>query len=704
MTSPVAATTTDDRARPAAAVRPARALRTSLTGRFLLANLAILLVAGIAIGFWVGGQLERGIIDRTASITALYVEAFIEPSLRALAAGEVLSETDLENLDELLVTTPLADKIVSLRVWSPDGTILYSPDRSLIGQRFPVEGDLAAAWAGTVTADMSSLSGEENTTERARWDRLLEMYVPVRERGSDRIIAVAEFYQLPGEIDRQVGDARVWSWAIVAVAIVVSVALLTGIVKQGSDTITRQEAALTRQVGELSALLEQNEALSERVRTAAERATTTNERALRRISADLHDGPGQMLSLALLRLDSLRHGPEGARVADLPELTEAERALQDAMKDMRAIAAGLRLPELASLSLAEVATRAVSDHERRSGTPVVMQLGPLPSGAPLSVKISYFRALGELLSNATRHGGGVGVRVGVTGTPDQLRLEVADDGPGFDPAQLADSAGLGLPGLREQAELLGGGSEVDLSTGRRQHGPGLVVAPGAPRHDEQRMNEPIRVLVADDHPMFRAGVVASIGAADDIAVVAQADDAPSALALAREHLPDVALLDVNMPGGGLVAARDITAACPVTRVVMLTVSEDEDDLLAAMKAGASGYVLKGAGAQELIGVLRSVHAGEVYVAPALAWGMLREMSRPRSSDPIDELTTREREVLELVAQGLSNQEIGERLSLAEKTIKHYMTNILGKLQVRSRVEAALLAYRRGLGGPPDDGR
>ncbi len=94
----------------------------------------------------------------------------------------------------------------------------------------------------------------------------------------------------------------------------------------------------------------------------------------------------------------------------------------------------------------------------------------------------------------------------------------------------------------------------------------------------------------------------------------------------------------------------------------------------------------------------------MYVAPALAWGMLREMSRPRSSDPIDELTTREREVLELVAQGLSNQEIGERLSLAEKTIKHYMTNILGKLQVRSRVEAALLAYRRGLGGPPDDGR
>ena len=155
-----------------------------------------------------------------------------------------------------------------------------------------------------------------------------------------------------------------------------------------------------------------------------------------------------------------------------------------------------------------------------------------------------------------------------------------------------------------------------------------------------------------------------------------------------------------MPGGGLVAAREITAALPATRVVMLTVSEDEDDLLAAMKAGASGYVLKGAAASELVDVLQKIHAGEVYVAPGLAWGLLREMSRPRSA-PLDELSAREREVLELVAAGLSNQEIGDRLGLAEKTIKHYMTSILGKLRVRSRVEAALLAYREGMARPPE---
>lgn len=210
--------------------------------------------------------------------------------------------------------------------------------------------------------------------------------------------------------------------------------------------------------------------------------------------------------------------------------------------------------------------------------------------------------------------------------------------------------------------------------------------------------EPIRIVVADDHPMFRAGVVSSLAAHPDFEVVGEGASADEAVKLAEALMPDVCLLDIAMPGGGLNAARDITAALPQTRVVMLTVSEDEDDLLAAMKSGASGYVLKGAAGSELMNVLRTVNAGEVYVAPGLAWGLLREMSRPRSA-PLDELSTREHEVLELVAAGLSNQEIGDRLGLAEKTIKHYMTSILAKLRVRSRVEAALVAYREGISPP-----
>ena len=170
------------------------------------------------------------------------------------------------------------------------------------------------------------------------------------------------------------------------------------------------------------------------------------------------------------------------------------------------------------------------------------------------------------------------------------------------------------------------------------------------------MSESIRVVVADDHPLFREGVITSLESMPDVVVVGQAADADEALRLVRDEVPDVALLDVTMPGGGIEAARRIAAACPVTRIVMLTVSEDEDDLLAAMKAGASGYVLKGVSARELAGVVRSVSAGDVYVAPSLAFGLLREMSQPRTSDPLADLSTRERQVLELVASGMSNQE------------------------------------------------
>jgi signal transduction histidine kinase len=456
----------------------------SLARRFLVANLVILLVAGLVVGLWVGDRLERSIVERTASVTALYVSSIIEPSVASLAEGSDLTAAEIAALDADLASSPLADRVRSLRIWSPDGQIVYSPDASLIGRSFPVEGNLARAWEGEVVAHMDDLSGEENAWERARWSRLLEIYIPVRERGSDRIIAVAEFYLPPRDIDRQVGEARLASWAVVSLAIVASAVLLFGIVKQGSDTIKRQEAALTRQVDELTGLLERNATLSERVRTAAERTTTLNERSLRRLSSDLHDGPGQMLSLALLRLDAIRTRATGGRLPGPAELAELEQVLRESMGDMRAIAAGLRVPELASMAPRDIAARAVSDHERRSGSSVVRDLADdVPERAPLPVKIALFRSLQEALSNATRHGRGLTVHVrlrgdaaagpggpaagpgGPAGALDRLVLDVSDDGAGFDPADLPASEGLGLAGIREQAELLGGGFEAESSPG-----------------------------------------------------------------------------------------------------------------------------------------------------------------------------------------------------------------------------------------------
>lgn len=433
--------------------------RLTLARRFLAANLLILVVAGVVVGAWIGATLERGIVDRTAAVTALYVESFVAPQIQDLPTDGSLPTSSVDRLDGLLKAGPLGDLVVSLRVWSPSGTIAYGSIRELVGQTFPIQGELAQAFNGQVTANLSNLTAAENAVEQRRWSRLLEMYLPVRQTGSDRIIAVVEFYQLPDAIDREVGQARLASWALVAAAIGVSFLLLYRIVKQGSDTITRQDSALQRQVGELSALLAQNSALNDRVRAAAQRTLTLNEQSLRRISADLHDGPGQTLALALMRFDGLKTAGE-REGSPAPELDEIERALQDALRDMRSIAAGLRMPELAQLDIREVASRAISDHERRTAMPVDAAVASPPGIVPLPIKIALYRAIQELLSNALRHGAGADVRVRVEADTQFLALEVADRGPGFDVDGLSSAAGLGLAGMREQAELLGGNFEI----------------------------------------------------------------------------------------------------------------------------------------------------------------------------------------------------------------------------------------------------
>lgn len=206
------------------------------------------------------------------------------------------------------------------------------------------------------------------------------------------------------------------------------------------------------------------------------------------------------------------------------------------------------------------------------------------------------------------------------------------------------------------------------------------------------MSESISVLVVDDHPLFRQGVVHSLDTTPGLSVVGEAASGEEALRLARELLPDIVLLDISMPGwNGLVTAERIATACPATTIIMLTVSEDKDKLLAAFKAGARAYILKGVSAQELANVIRAAAAGEVYVSPSLAAEMLVSLTHSQAPDSLQELTDREREILRLIGTGLTNREIGARLFLSEKTIKHYVTNILQKLQVRSRVEAALFA-------------
>jgi DNA-binding NarL/FixJ family response regulator len=220
------------------------------------------------------------------------------------------------------------------------------------------------------------------------------------------------------------------------------------------------------------------------------------------------------------------------------------------------------------------------------------------------------------------------------------------------------------------------------------------------------MAEPIRVLLVDDHALFRKGVASLLNALEDMEVVGEAGDGPEALAKARDLMPDLVLMDIHMPGwDGLETTRRIKQELPYVKIVMLTVSGKDEDLFEAIKNGAQGYLLKDIEPERLVRLLRGVYRGEAPISHVAAAKILEEFTRLAEKEswapgPEDLLTAREREVLKLVAQGATNKEVAVQLFITENTVKNHLRNILAKLHLRSRVEATAYALRTGLIGDP----
>jgi DNA-binding NarL/FixJ family response regulator len=211
----------------------------------------------------------------------------------------------------------------------------------------------------------------------------------------------------------------------------------------------------------------------------------------------------------------------------------------------------------------------------------------------------------------------------------------------------------------------------------------------------------IRLVIADDHPVFRRGMRALLGTVPDLAVVGEAESGAAAVRLCAELAPDVVLMDLQMPGGtGIEATLEIRRVSPVSRVLVVTLFEDDDSVFAALRAGALGYILKDTDEEEMVRAIHAVANGEAIFGPAIATRVLAYFAHDRSAPPpvvFPSLTEREREILQLVARGRSNPEIARELSLSPKTVANHVSNIFGKLQVADRVEAVIRAREAGLG-------
>jgi signal transduction histidine kinase len=447
--------------------------KLSLVHRFLLVGFLVLLAGMALIGIWVGSQIETGVVNGTGIVTNLYLDGAVTPHVQSLANGDRLDGADRLALDRMLSGSHLGEHIVALKIWGRNGRIMYnSADPSLVGHVYPMERPLASAFAGEVRSRIVEKSELANEFKSLHWSRLIETYAPLHAESDRSVLAVAGFFQAADYLEQGVRVAQWRSWGVHGAVTLAMLVLMATLVRKANRTIAVQQRELGEKVDQLTNLLVQNEHLHDRVNRAAARTMALNEQFLRNIATDLHDGPGQGLALASMRIESLAdtcgncEHSVGRNSNVSEDFHTIHLALQSALTDLRAILRGLQLPEIEKFSVAETLQRAVDDHQRKTGVAASLAFDHAPDEAPLPVRITLFRVLQESLANGFRHGGGRNQRVLVTGSAGSLSVVVADDGKGFDPMALKPDGHFGLDWMRERVELMGGSFEVNSVIGQ----------------------------------------------------------------------------------------------------------------------------------------------------------------------------------------------------------------------------------------------
>lgn len=432
-----------------------------ITVQFLLAGGFLVVAATALAGYVLSGIVQRNALQATASATALFMDAMTSSLVQELADRSTLPAAERSQLDRLFEDPGFRERFPYLEIWHPDGIVAYSNSPDLIGRSFTLPPGARLALTGQIASTLTDLSASEHTARN--WtEKYLEIYSPLREAETGRVIAIAEIHEDSAKLQGTLSRLRFQSWMIVLSVGVAIMAGLYGVVASGARQIDDQRRRLDLKVAELENASALNQSLRTRIQGASARLSEMNEHFLRRLGAELHDGPAQLVGFAILHLEQLRRETDPQKRRQLADTQE--QTLKEAQSEIRDIAKGLLLPDIMELDLQALIARVVAIHEARTGSHVSLErAGTLPNLSP-AAKICAFRFVQEGLHNAFRHGGGVDQRVLIDVVQRSLKVSVLNRAVANGGGRSAEG-GLGLLGMRERVESLGGTLKLEAVGG-----------------------------------------------------------------------------------------------------------------------------------------------------------------------------------------------------------------------------------------------
>ena len=433
----------------------------SLVDQFMLLSAVILLLGALLIGWWINREIEQQVLANSLKMTAVFVDSTIAPHLWELSnLSDEITDVQKKHLDQLLKSNIRSGEFVAYHIAKPDGELIYSSLPIPPGTDMRTTGMQAALSGQVYSEETHHIDFAPQSEQQSQ--NLIETYFPVHDQTGARIIAVASFYQSLDLLRQSILEAQLQGWVVVGIATFLMYVLLLGLMRRGNDTIERQKLDLAES--------------RKQIQRAAVSAAAVNEAAMRRLGADLHDGPAQDLGIALMRMEPLRQAVDqlqAGQPAPDPEvmafdLNLIHTALQSSLQEIRNMAGGLHLPDLQTLDMSGAIRKAVTDYTRKTGREVRVQ-GPETLAGNHALKSAAYRIVQEALNNAHLHGNPSLQEVIFSADEQVMNLRICDNGSGFDPEHVFERAGrrqLGLAGVQERAEILGGRLTVVSAPGQ----------------------------------------------------------------------------------------------------------------------------------------------------------------------------------------------------------------------------------------------